>query len=144
MHYTDYQNLYFKFIKREALYKKYSHPFHMVTKSSWPILISITLFNLVLSFIAKVNLAFSTSIIENFIFAYSIYINFFILIFLMVRWFRDIIIEATFEGRHTIAVQKGITLGFLLFLVSEIMFFFSFFWAFFSNALSPSIFIGGV
>jgi cytochrome c oxidase subunit 3 len=62
----------------------------------------------------------------------------------MIRWFRDIIIEATFEGRHTIAVQKGITLGFLLFLVSEIMFFFSFFWAFFSNALSPSIFIGGV
>jgi len=82
--------------------------------------------------------------IENFMFVYSFYINFCILIFLIIRWFRDIIIEATFEGRHTLFVQKGITLGFLLFLVSEIMFFFSFFWAFFSNALSPSIFIGGV
>jgi len=98
----------------------------MVTKSSWPFLISITLFNLILSFVAKVNLATSDSFLDKFILQYSIYFNFAILLFLVSRWFRDIIIEATFEGRHTLAVQRGIILGFLLFLLSEIMVFFIF------------------
>jgi heme/copper-type cytochrome/quinol oxidase subunit 3 len=54
------------------------------------------------------------------------------------------VIEATFEGRHTFAVQRGLRLGFLLFIVSEIMFFFSFFWAFFHSSVSPAIWIGAV
>jgi len=85
------------------------------------------LLNLVLSLVAKLNLAASCYFIENLILTYGIYINFGILILLVSRWFRDIVIEATYEGRHTLAVQHGIILGFLLFLISEIMFFFSFF-----------------
>ena len=34
--------------------------------------------------------------------------------------------------------------GMLLFIVSEVMFFFAFFWAFFHSSVNPSIFIGGV
>jgi cytochrome c oxidase subunit 3 len=45
-------------------------------------------------------------------------------------------------GCYTNAVQKNFRLGFVLFIVSEIMFFFSFFWAYFHNALSPSIWDG--
>jgi len=56
----------------------------------------------------------------------------------------DIVIEATFEGRHTFAVRRGLKLGFKLFLASEVMFFFSFFWAFFYSSVSPSIWIGCV
>jgi heme/copper-type cytochrome/quinol oxidase subunit 3 len=41
-------------------------------------------------------------------------------------------------------VQKGLRLGFILFIISEIMFFFSFFWAFFHSSVSPSIWIGAV
>jgi len=85
------------------------------------------LLNLVLSLVAKLNLATSYYFIENLILTYGIYINFAILVLLISRWFRDIVIEATYEGRHTLAVQQGIILGFLLFLISEIMFFFSFF-----------------
>jgi len=39
-------------------------------------------------------------------------------------------------------VKKGLKLGFLLFIVSEIMLFFGFFWAFFHSALCPSIELG--
>jgi heme/copper-type cytochrome/quinol oxidase subunit 3 len=39
----------------------------------------------------------------------------------------DIIREATFEGYHTLIVQSGIYFGMSLFILSEIMFFFSFF-----------------
>jgi cytochrome c oxidase subunit 3 len=50
--------------------------------------------------------------------------------------------EATYVGDHTIAVQMGITSGFILFIVSEIMLFFGFFFAFFHSALCPSILLG--
>jgi cytochrome c oxidase subunit 3 len=45
---------------------------------------------------------------------------------------------------HTLKVQGGIKLGMYLFIVSEIMFFFGFFWSFFHYSLCPSIFIGGI
>ena len=59
-------------------------------------------------------------------------------------WWRDIILEATFEGQHTTKVQKVLKMGMLLFIVSEIMFFFAFFWAFFHSSFNSSIFIGGI
>jgi cytochrome c oxidase subunit 3 len=69
-----------------------------------------------------------------------------ILIFIksIYSWFRDIIIEATFLGEHTMAVIQGLRYGMILFIVSEIMFFFSFFWAFFHSSVNPSIWIGGI
>lgn len=57
------------------------------------------------------------------------------------QWWRDVIREAK-AGYHTTRVQKGILIGFLLFLLSEIMLFVSFFWAFFHSSLSPSIELG--
>jgi cytochrome c oxidase subunit 3 len=47
-------------------------------------------------------------------------------------------------GYHTVAVQRGIVIGFLLFLVSEIMLFFSFIWAYLHSSLAPSIELGAV
>jgi len=60
----------------------------------------------------------------------------------MAFWWRDVIREATFEGMHTRRVQAGTRLAFVLFIISEVMFFFGFFWAFFHCALSPAIAIG--
>jgi cytochrome c oxidase subunit 3 len=62
----------------------------------------------------------------------------------MVVWWRDIIREATFEGHHTEVVQLGLRYGMILFIISEIMFFFAFFWAFFHSSLAPTIDIGAV
>ena len=63
----------------------------------------------------------------------------FSLIFVMYVWWRDIIREATFEEQHNTAVQRGLRLGMLLFIISEIMFFFCFFLGFFSFKLSTSV-----
>ena len=48
-----------------------------------------------------------------------------------ILWFKDIIIEATFQGYHTKVAVIGLRIGFLLFIVSEILFFFVFFELFF-------------
>lgn len=70
--------------------------------------------------------------------------GFLMILFTMYGWWRDIIREATFEGQHTFFVQRGLRLGMLLFIVSEVMFFFAFFWAFFHSSFNPNLAIGGV
>ena len=66
------------------------------------------------------------------------------LVFMMFIWWRDVVRESKFEGQHTKAVEYGLRMGMVLFIVSEIMFFFAFFWAFFHSSTSPAIEIGGV
>lgn len=50
----------------------------------------------------------------------------------------------TLQGNHTKGVRKGINIGFILFIVSEVFFFFSIFWAYFHCSLSPSVELGGM
>ena len=45
----------------------------------------------------------------------------------MVLWFRDVITEGTYLGNHTKQVQRGLNIGFALFIISEVMAFFSVF-----------------
>ena len=42
------------------------------------------------------------------------------ILYVMFTWWRDIIREALFEGQHTIAVQQGLRMGIILFIVSEV------------------------
>jgi heme/copper-type cytochrome/quinol oxidase subunit 3 len=106
----------------------------MVNPSPWPIMTSVSLLCLTLNFI-------------DFFHYYKGGASHFCLSILFVcfylfRWLSDIIVEATFEGNHTHKVQQGIRLGMCLFIASEAMFFFSFFWGFFHCTLSPSAGIG--
>jgi len=66
------------------------------------------------------------------------------LLYTMFVWWRDVLRESTLEGHHTKAVQLGLRYGFILFIVSEVMFFFAFFWAFFHSSLAPTVEIGGI
>lgn len=113
------------------------HPFHMVTPSPWPLLTSLSLLALMLSVIVYLHIRNENGFIK-------ILISLCCLIFCISRWASDIIVEATFEGKHTQKVQRGLRQGMALFIVSEVMFFSGFFWAFFHSSLIPSIFIGGV
>jgi heme/copper-type cytochrome/quinol oxidase subunit 3 len=61
----------------------------------------------------------------------------------MYVWFRDISRESLL-GYHTFNVQWNIRSGFLLFIISEIMLFFSFFWAYFHSSIDPSIWLGDI
>ena len=66
------------------------------------------------------------------------------LIFLVIlfSWFLTVVVES--NAHHTAEVRRGLRYGMLLFIVSEVMFFFAFFWAFFHVSLSPSVAIGCV
>jgi heme/copper-type cytochrome/quinol oxidase subunit 3 len=59
-------------------------------------------------------------------------------------WMRTLAMESDYSALNSRSVGRDLLTGMILFIASEVMLFFGFFWAFFSSALSPSIFIGGV
>ena len=111
-------------MKELLKYKKQQHGFHMVTPSPWPLLTSFSLLAFVLSIIVYLHfwrdLGFT-----------NIILSFFCILFCIYSWFSDVITEATFQGNHTIKVYKGLSFGMVLFITSEIMFFFCVFLSFF-------------
>lgn len=72
---------------------------------------------------------------------YVLFIGLLSILYTMFVWWRDIIDESL-QGHHTTYVQTGLKYGMILFIISEVMFFFGFFWAFFHSSLSPTLEIG--
>ncbi|CAI9262474.1 unnamed protein product [Lactuca saligna] len=62
----------------------------------------------------------------------------------MFVWWRDVLRESTLEGHHTKVVQLGPRYGFILFIVSEVMFLFALFRASSHSSLAPTVEIGGI
>ena len=117
-------------------YIKTKHSWHLVDPSPWPIVASIGAFTMTSGGVLYMH---------NFLNGGNLLlIGVFITLYVMFTWWRDIIREATFEDQHTYQVQRGLRLGMILFIVSEVMFFFAFFWAFFHSSLSPVYNIGGI
>lgn len=112
------------------------HPYHLVDPSPWPLVASLGCFFFTFGLVM---------FFHNYIGASNMVLTgFSIIIFVMYTWWRDIVREASYEGNHTIQVQTGLRNGMLLFILSEVMFFFSFFWAFFHSALAPTPEIGSL
>lgn len=110
----------------------YNHFYHIVTRRPWPLLISLRIF---ITIIGRIK-------IFNYINYSLIILGFYIIILISFQWWRDIIRERTFQGLHTIKINKLLSLGIFLFIFSELFFFISFFWSYFHSALSPNIELG--
>ena len=110
------------------------HPFHLVEESPWPIFSSIFACNLVTG-LAK---WFYTNNYDLFL------LRIFFLIIVIFQWWRDVSREGSYQGIHTLIVELGLRWGIILFIISEIFFFISFFWAFFHRRLTPNCEIGGI
>jgi len=112
------------------------HPFHLVDVSPWPLMGALS------AFMTALGAAMS---MHNFNYGPQILAFGFICVFYtMFVWWRDVIREATFEGHHTSIVQVGLRYGMILFILSEVLFFAAFFWAYFNSSLAPNIEIGAV
>jgi cytochrome c oxidase subunit 3 len=112
------------------------HPFHLVDPSPWPIFASFAAFMMTVGGVMYMHAYEGGEFVLTFglvMVLYSMYV-----------WWRDVIREATFEGHHTTPVQVGLRYGMILFIISEIMFFLAFFWAFFHSSLAPTVEIGVV
>lgn len=112
------------------------HLYHLVDPSPWPILTATSALSMLLGATMYFH-SYSNGLFVAFL-------GFISVIACMSIWWRDIIREGTFEGRHSTVVQKGLRLGMALFILSEVCFFAAFFWGFFHSSLSPTIEIGSI
>jgi len=121
-----------------AIARSQRQPFHLVKPSPWPFITAFSVFFLMIQLLSFFhNWVVLNNSLRNIIIIFFFFTS-------IILWLMDISDEAVYGGYHTKNVEKNIRFGFILFLVSEAMFFFGFFWAFFHFALSPSIWIGSI
>nr|YP_214880.1 cytochrome c oxidase subunit III [Nesomachilis australica]AAV50268.1 cytochrome c oxidase subunit III [Nesomachilis australica] len=109
-----------------------NHPYHLVDPSPWPLT-------------GALGALVTVSGLTKWFHQYNIYLFFlgmFIILLTMIQWWRDVASEGTLQGLHTSPVTLGLRWGMILFILSEILFFSSFFWAFFHSSLTPTIEMG--
>jgi len=108
------------------------HPYHLVDESPWPLLSSFGA------------LIITTGLVKWFhSFSPSLFLlGCLITLLIIFQWWRDVRFEGTFQGLHSSIVELGLRWGITLFIISEVFFFVSFFWAFFHSSLAPSPEIG--
>jgi len=110
-----------------------AHPFHLVNPSYWPLLGAVASFLLTLGGVLYMH---------NYQYGLIVFFSgLFLVLLTMFVWWRDVVNEGL-QGHHTSSVQTGLKYGMILFIVSEVMFFFAFFWAYFHSSLAPTFDIG--
>lgn len=108
------------------------NPFHLVEKRPWPLIASFGALSLLgsgLSWVNKISSNLRLIVIA-------------LILITSIGWWRDVHREATVQGNHTTLVSNGLKTGMVLFILSEVLFFTSFFWAFFHRRISPTLELG--
>lgn len=132
-------------IRTNILIKKGNpnHKWHLVNSSWLPIGVATILFNFVL---CNLFFLYAPLVTKYDYIYYGVNKNYFcfflvLLITIILVWVFVVLRESS-QQYHTVPVLRGLRFGMLLFIVSEIMFFFGFFWAYFHSSLIPSIYLG--
>jgi len=104
------------------------HPYHLVNPSPWPFVGSVSAVMMAIGGVIYMKEGPAWLLIAGFV----------LMLFTMYVWWRDVVNEAQDDKAHNNTVQYGLKLGILLFILSEIMFFVAWFWAFFNASLGGS------
>ena len=110
------------------------HPFHIVEERPWPFFIGFFLFFFLVS---SVNFFWIKEI-------FPLLFNLFFVFFTPFLWSRAIIREGTKIGYHTLEIEIRIKWSIAWFIISEICFFFAFFWGFFTFSLRTVVETGNI
>nr|AHG59251.1 cytochrome oxidase subunit III [Bryum argenteum] len=112
------------------------HPYHLVDPSPWPLLGSLGALASTIGGVMYMHSFMGGGTLLS--------LGLGMILYTMFVWWRDVIRESTYEGHHTFVVQLGLRYGMILFIVSEVMSFLAFFWAFFHSSLAPTVEIGAI
>jgi len=108
--------------------------FHLANLSPWPVVLSLALLSLFVFFVGVIKSFFLNIFRLGFLF---------ILLILITRmWWGDLKIESSFQGNHSIRIISMLKFRMIVFIISEVIFFVSFFWAFFHRRISPGLELG--
>ncbi|NDF11635.1 MAG: cytochrome c oxidase subunit 3 [Proteobacteria bacterium] len=113
------------------------HDYHLVDPSPWPLVAALAMLMLPTGTVFAIHgkhagIPFAIAGLS-------------LVLFVMFVWWRDVVREgAKRPSDHTSIVQHGLRLGMALFIASEVMFFFGFFWSFFHSSLTPRPILEGL
>lgn len=103
-----------------------NHPYHLVDPSPWPLAASLSVL------VVAVGAVLFMRHIDHWVFI----IGLLLLAGCFLGWWLDVLKEGNTAGVHTSAVQKGLKIGMVLFIASEVMLFAAFFWGYFHASLN--------
>ena len=103
-----------------------NHDYHILNPSVWPFVASVAAFVMLFGAVLWMHGSGPWIFLAGFVGV----------LYVMFGWWSDVIAESR-VGDHTPVVQIGLKYGFILFIMSEVMFFFAWFWSFFKHAIYP-------
>ena len=107
-----------------------NHDYHILNPSIWPFAGALGAFIMLLGFVLWVSPGASNN--QPWLF----FIGLALVLYVMFAWWSEVVHEAE-TGDHTPVVAIGLRYGFLMFIMSEVMFFAAWFWSFFKHAMYP-------
>ena len=111
-----------------------NHDYHILPPSIWPFMGAVgglaMLFGAVLMITPQ--LSDESALKQPWLFL----IGLAVVLYVMFAWWSEVVAESQ-VGDHTPVVGIGLRYGFILFIMSEVMFFSAWFWTFFKHALYP-------
>ena len=109
-----------------------NHDYHILQPSIWPFIAAVGAFFML--FGAVLGMHGSS---ENFFANYWLFLaGLVVVLYVMYGWWSEVVNESSI-GDHTPVVRIGLRYGFIMFIMSEVMFFAAWFWAFFKHAMYP-------
>jgi len=103
-----------------------THDYHILPPSLWPLIGAVGAFSML---VGAVNWTHGAG-------PWLFLMGLVAVLYVMFGWWSDVVAESR-SGDHTPVVRIGLKYGFIMFIMSEVMFFAAWFWAFFKHALYP-------
>ena len=103
-----------------------NHDFHILAPSIWPFAGSLGAFIML----------FGGTLWMHDHGPWAFLVGLALVLYVMFAWWSEVVHESQI-GDHTPVVRIGLRYGFIMFIMSEVMFFVAWFWTFFKEALYP-------
>jgi cytochrome c oxidase subunit 3 len=114
-----------------------NHDYHILNPSIWPLAGSIGAFIMLFGSVLGMQNNDQINSISDFAEYYWMFlVGLLIVLYVMYAWWAEVVTESE-VGDHTPVVRIGLRYGFILFIMSEVMFFAAWFWSFFKHAMYP-------
>lgn len=114
-----------------------NHDYHILPPSIWPMFGGIGAFVMLLGAVGwmagPMPMFFGAVTVSG---PYMFLIGLAAVLYVMYAWWAEVVAESR-VGDHTPVVRIGLRYGFIMFIMSEVMFFAAWFWSFFKHAMYP-------
>ena len=102
------------------------HDYHILNPSIWPLIGAVSGFVML----------FGAVLWMHGVTPWIFWMGLIGVLYTMFAWWSEVVVESR-QGDHTPVVRIGLRYGFILFVMSEVMFFFAWFWSFFKHRMYP-------